>query len=80
MAPVTKGGTRTSVRKSPLRKKKLLLNISDLDGPTWVKTDKQAKKNKSNKNIYIYIYKQKQTIEKTGENGGKQKTGNIISP
>lgn len=40
------------------------LNILDTDGPTWVKTEKHAKKNKSNKNIY----KQKQTNEKTGEN------------
>ena len=40
------------------------LNILGTDGPTWVKTDKQAKKNKSNKNIY----KQKQAIEKTGKN------------
>ena len=44
-------------------KKKSSLNISGTDSPTWVKADKQAKKNKSNKNIY----KQKQTIEKTGE-------------
>ena len=46
-----------------VKKKKSSLNISGTDGPTWVKADKQAKKNKSNKNIY----KQKQTIEKTGE-------------
>ena len=43
------------------------LSISGTDGPTWVKTDKQAKNNKSNKKK-IYIYKEKQTIEKTGEN------------
>ena len=47
----------------PFAWKKSSLNISGTDGPTWVKADKQAKKNKSNKNIY----KQKQTIEKTGE-------------
>jgi len=34
------------------------------DRPTWVKTDKQAKKNKSNENMY----KEKQTIEETREN------------
>ena len=48
----------------PIRVKKSSLNILGTDGPTWVKTDKQAKKNKSNKNIY----KQKQAIEKTGKN------------
>ena len=35
-----KGRTRTSVRKSPL--KKSLLNISDTDGPTWVKNHPQV--------------------------------------
>ena len=35
MAPGTKGRTRTSVRKSPL--KKSLLNMPDTDGPTWVR-------------------------------------------
>ena len=40
MAKGTKGRTRTSMRKSPL--KKSLLNISDTDGPTWVKNHPQV--------------------------------------
>ena len=40
------------------------LSISGTDGPIRVKTEKHAKKNKSNKNTY----KQKQTSEKTEEN------------
>ena len=43
---------------------KITPSISGTDGPNWVKTDQQAKKDKLNKNIY----KQKQTNEKTGEN------------
>ena len=44
--------------------KKSSLNILGTDGPTWVKADKQAKKNKSNENMY----KEKQPIEETQEN------------